>query len=1000
MLSMAVIGSGAGAANYYAGDNYYTDGQLTEASVWAGQGAEMLGLSGKVDANVFEAVLAGNLPNGEVVPAGTRGEHRPGLDMTFSAPKSVSLLAYIGGDDRLLSAHIDSVKASLSWAEKTFAEARVSKGRGQEVVGTGNLLVALFQHDTSRLLDPQAHIHAVIANATKAPDGKWRALAEYALWQGKTTIASVYNAEFRQRVEALGYRTEPTGKHGQFEIAGIDRKVIMAFSQRRAEIEQEATKLEHNTPAAMTAATLRTRGDKPENVDRVSLHAEWQERAKGLGFNALAMVAEAAMRAAREATPWRRLVEGVKGIAEQGRVLVERLGLVEPTAPADPLVPEKPGRLSPDQFAAAHAVASAVRHRSEREAGFSKVDLVKAALDLGAPVGVAAIDARIGTLVGKGLLIAGSNDRMMTTAEALAQEKAYLAAVRDGKGQTAPLLARDDIGEVLKAEARAAGIRMTAGQSRAATQILESRNRVVHIQGNAGTGKSAMLAPVARMVEEEGRTVIGLAVSNAITNRLKADVKIPAMTVARFVREHGALLSDAASREQRDASIASLKGALIVVDEASMLSTRDAAKLVAIANAAEVGRLALVGDTKQLGAVEAGKPFALGQDAATVIMDENLRAKSPEMLALHKAAQSHDVAQLVRLVEPNAVEAPGAAAATAAKMWVDLPKAEQDRTSIFVSGRQLRNDVNREVQALRHQRGELGEALHIKDTLVPVHLTREEQKHPQSYRVGQVIELSRPLTSQALPAGQIKVMAKRPGGEIIVQLPGGKGALFRPARLAGNRVEDAVRVFDAQDLTLRVGDPIRWTANDHNRGLANAETARFKGFDRNGLLFQTAEGNNVALTHEDPMLKRIDLAYAANAHASQGATADMAIVVAQSTEGALIDRSLVGALFTRTREQMTFVVDNLSSFERRARENAGEKASALEIAGQATDRNAANTVGAKQSSDPKPAGRRLPIGMWESTPEPDRPKIICPEREPAPEQYNFPLPERQRDWGL
>jgi ATP-dependent exoDNAse (exonuclease V) alpha subunit len=88
----------------------------------------------------------------------------------------------------------------------------------------------------------------------------------------------------------------------------------------------------------------------------------------------------------------------------------------------------------------------------------------------------------------------------------------------------------------------------------------------------------------------------------------------------------------------------------------------------------------------------------------------------------------------------------------------------------------------------------------------------------------------------------------------------------------------------------------------------------------------------VALAQDDPMLKRIDLAYAANAHASQGATADMAMFVAQSTESALINRSLVGALFTRTREQVTFVVDNLSSFERRARENAGEKASALEIA--------------------------------------------------------------------
>ena len=109
----------------------------------------------------------------------------------------------------------------------------------------------------------------------------------------------------------------------------------------------------------------------------------------------------------------------------------------------------------------------------------------------------------------------------------------------------------------------------------------------------------------------------------------------------------------------------------------------------------------------------------------------------------------------------------------------------------------------------------------------------------------------------------------------------------------------------------------------------------------------------------------------------------MAIVVAQSTEGALINRSLVGALFTRTREQVTFVVDNLSSFERRARENAGEKSSALEIAGQSE--------------------RRRPPGISPARPERPHEKIIWPEREAAPEQYNVPLPERERDmdmdWG-
>jgi len=310
MLSLAAIGSASGAAAYYAGDNYYTDGQLTEASLWHGKGAEMLGLTGgKADRDQFDAVLAGKLPDGSVIPDGARGSHRPGLDLTFSAPKSVSLLAYVGGDDRLLEAHMDAAKSALDWAERRFAEARISGGKPgrQMVVPTGNLIVALFQHDTSRALDPQAHVHAVIANATKAPDGQWRALAERALWEGKTTIASVYNAAFRQKVETLGYATGLTGKHGQFEIEGIDRSVIRAFSQRRAEIEAEATKLEHNTPAAMAAVTLRTRGDKPANLDRATLHAEWQARAEAIGFRPQELVAAAMAHAERTPTPWSRI---------------------------------------------------------------------------------------------------------------------------------------------------------------------------------------------------------------------------------------------------------------------------------------------------------------------------------------------------------------------------------------------------------------------------------------------------------------------------------------------------------------------------------------------------------------------------------------------------------------------------------------------------------------------------------------------------------------------
>ena len=932
MLSIAAIGAGAGAAEYYAGDNYYTSGQLTEASAWAGQGAELLGLAGAVDGKLFEAVLAGQLPGGSVIPDGARGAHRPGLDLTFSAPKSVSLLAYVGGDTRLLAAHRDAVATALGWAEANFAEARVAKGRGQATVATGNLLIAQFEHDTSRALDPQAHIHAVIANATRAPDGKWRALAEFALWSGKTAIASVYNAEFRQRVEALGYTTQTTAKHGQFEIAGVPRAVIEAFSQRRAAIEQAATKLMHNTPAALAAVTLRTRGAKPVDIDRDVLNAEWRTRAAGLGFDAGAMVAEARRRAAHEPAPWARLVEGIRGAAAQAQALAERLGLLAPGAGRDALVPEPAGALAPLVYAAAHAVASAVRHLSEREAGFGRVELVKAALDLGAPVSVAAIEDRIASLAGKGLLLAGADGRMMTTAAAWRQETAYLAALRQGQGQVRPLLPKDTAAASLKAEAQRQHLKLTAGQAKAATSILTSSDRVVHVQGNAGTGKSAMLVPVARLAEAHGHAVIGLAVSNAVANRLKAEVSIAGGTVASFVRRHAALLEPAAPAGQRAAAAAALNGALIIVDEASMLGTRDAAQLVAIANAANAGRLALIGDVGQLGAVEAGKPFALGHDAATVVMDQNLRARTPEMRALHDAAQAHDVARLAALIKPHTTEVPGTAAATAAAMWFTLPAAERARTEIFVSGRALRAAVNREVQALRRDAGELGTGARITGTLVPVHLTREEQKLARSYRAGQVIELARPLTSQGLPQGTMQVLAVDSKGAVAVRLTDGRSGVFRPARLAGNRVDAAVRVFERRDIELHAGDPVRWTTTDRARGLDNNGRATLERREPDALLFRTADDRLLRLDRHDPMLKRLDLAYAVNAHPAQGSTADRAIVVANSSEGPLINRALAAVLITRAREHVSLVVDSLPGVERRLQANSGEKTAAVEIA--------------------------------------------------------------------
>ena len=229
MLSVASVSSAGGAANYFAKDDYYVGDGPAELSEWGGKGAEVLGLSGPVSKEDFERVLDGKLPDGTVV--NDHEKRQNGTDLTFSMPKSASLLAQLGGDQRILAAQHDAVKATMAYLEKRFAETRdYSRNSKGEPVITGKLVYALFQHDTSRKLDPQNHTHAVIAALTQTKDGKWQALHNVEIWKNNSVLGSIYNAALRTGLETLGYQTELTGKHGQFEIKGVSREVVQALS--------------------------------------------------------------------------------------------------------------------------------------------------------------------------------------------------------------------------------------------------------------------------------------------------------------------------------------------------------------------------------------------------------------------------------------------------------------------------------------------------------------------------------------------------------------------------------------------------------------------------------------------------------------------------------------------------------------------------------------------------------------------------------------------------
>jgi conjugative relaxase-like TrwC/TraI family protein len=934
MLSVANVRTAGGAASYFAKDNYYTRADADRSGEWFGVGAQFLGLEGKIEARQFEAVLKGLLPGGSQV--GSEGRpHRAGTDLTFSLPKSWSVLALVGGDQRILAAYAAAVKDTLRWAEKNLAETRMEVRGRERVVATGNLVAALFQHDTNRNQDPNAHIHAVVANVTRGPDGKWRALRNDKLWEHNTLLNAMTMARFRLSVEKMGYEVGPLGKYGNFEAAGVPKAVLEAFSTRRAQILEAAARMDFVGPSALDAATLMTRAAKDVVTDRGELVRSWSGTVAGLGFSPEHVVARARNSAAAQIGSIAGLTRAVRQVAvevrDMARGFAERLGLKD----SDPLLPERMTGRSLEDVAAAHAVASAVRHLGEREAAFGRIELYRAALGFGLPTSISHLEKRVDQLIRQGHLIKGKGaDRaLLTTRDAIGLEQRIVQAVEEGRGAAPPIIDPESAGERLQAVSQINyGMPLNGGQEAGGRLILGSANRIVAIQGIAGSGKSTVLKPVADILREEGKAVLGLAVQNTLVQMLERDTGIGSMTVARFLRQHRDLLDGADPALLVEARVA-MRDTVVLLDEASMVGNADKEKLVRLANLLQLDRFVSVGDRRQLGAVDAGKPFDLMQQAGIerAVMITNVRARTRALREAQYAAQGGQIEEALRHLGQHVVEAGKEASIEAAAAWLALSPAERETTSIYASGRVLRSEVNAAVQAGLKANGELGSDVLALNTLTRVNVTREELRYAQSYAPGMVVELDRHQRTQGIRRGQYEVVASdRAKGRVTLVDTHGQRLTLRPGKLRPQGADDAIRLYERRALSLHAGDRIRWTQTDHKRGLLNADQARILMVDGAGLHVKTSLGVEHHLPKDDPMLQRLDLAYALNAHMAQGLTSDRGIAVMDSRERNLANQQTFLVTITRLRDGLTLFVDNAKRLEAAVERNPGMKRSALE----------------------------------------------------------------------
>lgn len=937
MISLTAVRSASAAGEYYSKDNYYSTDQLKDGSAWLGEGARQLGLEGRVETAAFAEVLAGRLPGGSVLDA-QRGDHRPGWDMTFSSPKSLSLLAVLGKDERIVDAFRQSVAATLGWAEKNLTEARVwdPAAKRQLIEKTGNIVAASFLHDVNRNGDPQLHMHVVISNATLASDGKWHALRNDELYRNQHLLGAIHNAYLRARIEALGYETVPAQNpiDGEFEIRGVSRSAIEAFSTRRAEILEALSREDRSSPKEREIAALATRRAKDPEKTPERRGAQWQATAQQVGFNPAPLIRASLGRAAREDTVWRHAMRGIRGIGARGMALAAAMGLTP--RDGDPLVPERLGTLDPRAFAAAQAVASAARELGEREAAFDRHALMRTALERGGPLNVTDIEARIDLLREKGLLL-GDGARMVTTEQAVRLEECAIALARAGLGASAPLLPDHEAAPRLQEAARELGLkRLNPGQEAAGVRILTSSNRTEIVQGGAGVGKSASLAPVARLVLDAGRPVHALAHAGRTARDFGAKLGAPASTIDSFLARYSRVLDGTASPKQINQARTSLEGAVLMVDEASQVGTDRLAKLLDLANRMQVARLVLAGDTRQLQAIEAGKPFEQLQQEGlpTATISQNLRAASPQMQALNRALEAGKIDKAFAILKPDTVEVPFARGPeTAAKLWADLKPKERKETLLLASGRAMRSAANAAVQQERLRRGEL-EGPGLRATVLDrVTITREGARQMKGYRTGRVVLFRTNLPSQGISRGDRGVVQGTDKGRVLLAMADGSRRRFEPGRLPRNLAQDAVTLYEPKSLHLYPGDRIRWTDNDRDRGLLNGDLATIRRIDRNGITVRTQDGQTVQLTGQDPMREKLDLAYAVNVHIAQGMTAKRGIILMSEREKPLNTPRAFLVAVTRIAERATLVVDHVAALERDIERRAGDKTSARETAG-------------------------------------------------------------------
>ena len=864
--------------------NYWSQRGAT-AGEWQGRLAAQFGLAGAVSAEYFGKLSQGRHPEtGEQLVRQRASyqyqdadgktvktmEHRAGWDATFSAPKSVSLTALVGGDDRVREAHRDSVSTALDQLEY-YTQARIGGNHSPET--TGKFIAAKFEHDTARPVDgyvaPQLHTHVVIFNFTERDNGQARAVQPQSLFASQQFATAIYQSELTYRLKELGYEIT-VGRSGAPEIKGYTQEYLDASSPRSQQIREYLERTGRHGKEAAEIAAHSTR-------DRKEIHAPGEVMAAHRKLAAdFGHQADAVVRAARERQQHQK----------------------EPTNSVDRVRDSM--TVSRDKnFEREAVVDERVLIRDGLRRGMGDVTYAQVRGNL---------NARIASGEFQAVDRAHMPGRQFTTAKTIAAEHEIVSRVQEGRNQVDPVLSRSQAISVADQHQQ-----LNRTQRSVVEDVLNSPDRIQGIQGFAGSGKTTTLSVIRSAAESQGYQVDGFAPTSRAARQL-GEAGVEAKTLQGFL----ARSSISAMSEQKH---------FYFVDESSLASTNQMREF--LARLAPQDRVLLIGDTRQHQGVEAGRPFEQLQAAGmcTAKLDEIVRQKDPALKSAVELLATGQVSSALAALQKQGrvkeiVDTEGRIRAIA-RSYSESPESTLIVSPDNASRRELNAAVRQELKA----NGTIGSEDHSFRILVQrQEMTGAERSWASRYEINDVVRYARGSKSAEIQPGEYGTVVgiNSAANMLTVEKSSGERANYDPRRLVG------VSVYREVVHDFSPGDRIQFTAPDRGLGVANRDLAVIESVGSNGQITARLD-NDRRIEFNASEHRHFDHGYAVTSHSSQGLTAERVLVNADTCVHPDLLNSRFGYVaISRASHEATLFTDDMKKLNPKLDTDVS-KSSALDV---------------------------------------------------------------------